>query len=130
MANPLGLGPRDCGFESRCSNHGPLVKWLRHGPFTAKTWVQLPQGSLDDILSLKKDEIETRHFFSSFMHHSPSWLWHLTSNQKQHRFKSDMVLIIYRKEDYDVAIAITSPAECRHTTKYMHPWRNWQTHQI
>ena len=24
---------------------GPLVKWLRHGPFTAVTWVRIPYGS-------------------------------------------------------------------------------------
>ena len=24
---------------------GPLVKWLRHGPFTAVTWVRVPYGS-------------------------------------------------------------------------------------
>ncbi len=26
-------------------NDGPLVKWLRHGPFTAVTWVRIPYGS-------------------------------------------------------------------------------------
>ena len=26
--------------------NGPLVKWLRHRPFTAVTWVQIPYGSL------------------------------------------------------------------------------------
>ena len=25
--------------------YGPLVKWLRHRPFTAVTWVQIPYGS-------------------------------------------------------------------------------------
>ena len=25
--------------------NGPLVKWLRHGPFTAVTWVRVPYGS-------------------------------------------------------------------------------------
>ena len=25
--------------------YGPLVKWLRHGPFTAVTWVRVPYGS-------------------------------------------------------------------------------------
>ena len=25
--------------------NGPLVKWLRHRPFTAVTWVQIPYGS-------------------------------------------------------------------------------------
>ena len=28
---------------------GPLVKRLRHRPFTAVTWVQIPQGSLKEI---------------------------------------------------------------------------------
>ena len=27
---------------------GPLVKWLRHRPFTAVTWVQIPYGSLPE----------------------------------------------------------------------------------
>ena len=26
--------------------YDPLVKWLRHGPLTAVTWVQIPYGSL------------------------------------------------------------------------------------
>ena len=26
-------------------SYGPLVKWLRHGPFTAVTWVRVPYGS-------------------------------------------------------------------------------------
>ena len=26
--------------------YDPLVKWLRHRPFTAVTWVQIPYGSL------------------------------------------------------------------------------------
>ena len=29
----------------RHNKHGPLVKWLRHGPFTAVTWVRFPYGS-------------------------------------------------------------------------------------
>ncbi len=27
------------------SPHGPVVKWLRHCPFTAVTWVRVPSGS-------------------------------------------------------------------------------------
>ena len=27
------------------NKYGPLVKWLRHGPFTAVTWVRVPYGS-------------------------------------------------------------------------------------
>ena len=30
---------------SRRLLYGPLVKWLRHGPFTAVTWVRFPYGS-------------------------------------------------------------------------------------
>ena len=40
-----GSGPRGRGFESNFSHHGPLVKRLRHGPFTAVTWVRFPYGS-------------------------------------------------------------------------------------
>ena len=29
----------------RAKPKGPLVKWLRHGPFTAVTWVRVPYGS-------------------------------------------------------------------------------------
>ena len=34
--------------------YGPLVKWLRHRPFTAVTWVRVPYGSPD-----LKQEIDT-----------------------------------------------------------------------
>ena len=30
------------------SKDGPLVKRLRHGPFTAVTWVRFPYGSIDE----------------------------------------------------------------------------------
>ena len=33
------------------SEPDPLVKWLRHRPFTAVTWVQIPYGSLWRISS-------------------------------------------------------------------------------
>ena len=32
-----------------CGTYGPLVKWLRHGPFTAVTWVRVPYGSPQKI---------------------------------------------------------------------------------
>ena len=32
-------------FPNRGKIYGPLVKWLRHGPFTAVTWVRVPYGS-------------------------------------------------------------------------------------
>src|SRR5699024_7016475 len=41
--------PRSRGFESLALRHpsiyGPLVKWLRHRPFTAVTRVRIPYGS-------------------------------------------------------------------------------------
>ena len=43
--------PLPCSLRCRASQgtpfqtHGPLVKWLRHGPFTAVTWVRVPYGS-------------------------------------------------------------------------------------
>ena len=44
--------PLPCSPEMRCisgdslsAKNGPLVKWLRHGPFTAVTWVRVPYGS-------------------------------------------------------------------------------------
>ena len=30
--------------------HDPLVKLLRHGPFTAVTWVQIPYGSFASLI--------------------------------------------------------------------------------
>ena len=40
------------GHILRCvpfpSKYGPLVKWLRHRPFTAVTWVRVPYGSPDE----------------------------------------------------------------------------------
>ena len=43
--------PLPCSLRCRASQgtpfqtHGPLVKRLRHGPFTAVTWVRFPYGS-------------------------------------------------------------------------------------
>ena len=31
--------------------YDPLVKWLRHRPFTAVTWVQIPYGSWNASLA-------------------------------------------------------------------------------
>ena len=57
MARACGSYPKCPRFESRCryqrardarasrALYGPLVKWLRHGPFTAVTWVRIPYGS-------------------------------------------------------------------------------------
>ena len=36
-----GISP----VPDRVKPKGPLVKWLRHGPFTAVTWVRVPYGS-------------------------------------------------------------------------------------
>ena len=57
LARAFGSYPKCPRFESRCryqrardarasrALYGPLVKWLRHGPFTAVTWVRIPYGS-------------------------------------------------------------------------------------
>ena len=46
MARAFGSYPECHWFESNCRyQNGPLVKWLRHRPFTAVTWVRVPYGS-------------------------------------------------------------------------------------
>ena len=46
LARVLGSYPIGRWFESYCRYHyGPLVKRLRHRPFTAESWVQFPYGS-------------------------------------------------------------------------------------
>ena len=55
MARAFGSYPKCHRFESSRRYHrgasgapepyGPLVKWLRHRPFTAVTWVRIPYGS-------------------------------------------------------------------------------------
>ena len=48
MARVPGSYPIGRWFESCCRYHfGPLVKRLRHRPFTAESWVQFPYGSPD-----------------------------------------------------------------------------------
>ena len=44
MARAIGSYPIGRGFKSN-SRYGPLVKRLRHRPFTAVTWVRFPYGS-------------------------------------------------------------------------------------
>ena len=46
LARALGSYPGCRWFESDCRYHfGPLVKRLRHRPFTAESWVRFPYGS-------------------------------------------------------------------------------------
>ena len=46
MARALGSYPGCRWFKSDCRYHfGPLVKRLRHRPFTAESWVRFPYGS-------------------------------------------------------------------------------------
>ena len=56
LARAFGSYPECPRFKSRCRYqirrsdplrllYGPLVKWLRHRPFTAVTWVRVPYGS-------------------------------------------------------------------------------------
>ena len=59
LARAFGSYPECPRFKSRCRYqnrrsvplrllYGPLVKWLRHRPFTAVTWVRVPYGSPKD----------------------------------------------------------------------------------
>ena len=46
LARAFGSYPTGRWFKSDFRYHnGPLVKRLRHGPFTAVTWVRFPYGS-------------------------------------------------------------------------------------
>ena len=46
LARACGSYPQCPRFKSTYRYHyGPLVKWLRHRPFTAVTWVRFPYGS-------------------------------------------------------------------------------------
>ena len=46
LARASGSYPAGHRFKSHFRHHyGPLVKRLRHGPFTAVTWVRFPYGS-------------------------------------------------------------------------------------
>ena len=50
---------------ARATTYGPLVKWLRHRPFTAVTWVRIPYGSpltfLEGKVS-KRTSVEAQQF--------------------------------------------------------------------
>ena len=50
LARAIGSYPIGRGFKSN-SRYGPLVKRLRHRPFTAVTWVRFPYGSPKHKLS-------------------------------------------------------------------------------
>ena len=56
LARAIGSYPIGRGFKSNFRyQHGPLVKRLRHRPFTAVTWVRFPYGAPKKITSeLKK----------------------------------------------------------------------------
>lgn len=46
LARALGSYPGCRWFKSDYRyQFGPLVKWLRHHPFTVESWVQFPHGS-------------------------------------------------------------------------------------
>ena len=53
LARALGSYPGCRWFKSDCRYHfyGPLVKRLRHRPFTAESWVRFPYGSPTTFLS-------------------------------------------------------------------------------
>ena len=59
LARAIGSYPIGRGFKSNFRYHfGPLVKRLRHGPFTAVTWVRFPYGS-----PKQKKHLQSRCFF-------------------------------------------------------------------
>ena len=63
MARVLGSYPIGRWFKSYCRyQKGPLVKRLRHRPFTAESWVQFPYGS--PLHRLSNDDISP---FESFL---------------------------------------------------------------
>ena len=73
LARALGSYPGCRWFKSDCRYHsGPLVKRLRHRPFTAESWVQFPYGSPHTFAHewLNKAVCELL-FFARF------WVWSL-----------------------------------------------------
>ena len=62
VGRAFGSYPECHWFESNCRyQNGPLVKWLRHRPFTAVTWVRVPYGSPENNLCP-----EDKGFFSVY----------------------------------------------------------------
>ncbi len=102
MARACGSYPQCPRFKSRCRYHmpvrrrashrypmgssGPLVKWLRHGPFTAVTWVRVPYwspfvckparacryGGLAQLVRAPASHAGGHWFESSSLHHPQS----------------------------------------------------------
>ena len=78
LARACGSYPQCPRFESRCRyqkrrryfylrlNFGPLVKRLRHRPFTAVTWVRFPYGSPRRSSSLTSGLLLLFYFLFSF----------------------------------------------------------------
>lgn len=50
---------------------------------------------------------------ANYTHHSPSWIWHLSSKQKQGRFEPDMVLCGVEKRKLIGLITQKSPVRFR-----------------
>ena len=64
LARAIGSYPIGHGFKSSFRYHfGPLVKRLRHGPFTAVTWVRFPYGSPKN--TAEKDTFSAVFFYPS-----------------------------------------------------------------
>ena len=63
VARALGSYPGCRWFESNCRYHGPLVKRLRHRPFTAESWVQFPYGSPNYMLGNSVNTPVSEFFF-------------------------------------------------------------------
>ena len=100
LARACGSYPQCPRFKSRCRYqgaaslrllYGPLVKWLRHRPFTAVTWVQIPYGSPKArvysftlvfsfyTIKLRGGSVEPPLFVVSVVYGGPSLPLHLLS---------------------------------------------------
>ena len=71
VEHPVHTRPVICSNQITATNKGPLVKRLRHRPFTAVTWVRFPYGSP------KKDTPSGVSFF-----------WHLRESNMKIRITS------------------------------------------
>ncbi len=78
LARAIGSYPIGRGFKSN-SRYGPLVKRLRHRPFTAVTWVRFPYGSPKN--TAEKDTFSAVFFYPSrrLGISSPHEVWWISS---------------------------------------------------
>ena len=68
LARAIGSYPIGRGFKSNFRYHGPLVKRLRHRPFTAVTGVRFPLGSPERNQSLEQKALRALFFWNRNTH--------------------------------------------------------------